>query len=160
MTGTTITEVKAHAADSMASAAELTCTTVEFTGITAELFPAATLRAGLRAGTSANTAKTTTVPAQPPDLSTETPRRLVDTLNPAVRAVSARTPWVATTMADRKGAIRHAEMPASVAAEAFTAAAVEALMLAVAAGGDRNFAMFPVDREIEKWREAICAERR
>jgi hypothetical protein len=42
-------------------------------------------------------------------------------------------------MADRKGAIRHAEEPASVAAEDFTAAAVEALMVAVAAGGDRKF---------------------
>jgi hypothetical protein len=143
----------------MASAAELTCTTVELTGTAAEPFPAATLRARLRAGTSANMAKITTVPAHPPDLSTETPRRLVDTLNPVVRAASARTPWAATTMADRKGAIRHAEMPASVAAEDFTAAALEALTVAVADGGDRNFAMFPVDREIEKWREAICAER-
>jgi hypothetical protein len=60
-------------------------------------------------------------------------------------------------MADRKGAIPHAETPASVAAEDFTAAALEALTVG-AAGGDRNFAMFPVDREIEKWREAICAE--
>jgi hypothetical protein len=159
MTETTITEVKAHAADSMVSAGELTCATVELTGIAAELLTAATLRAGLRAGTSANMAKITNVPAQPPDPSTETARRLVGTLNPAVRAASARTPWAATTMADRKGAIRHAEAPASVAAEDFTVAEVEALM-AGAAGGDRNFAMFPVGREIEKWREAICAERR
>jgi hypothetical protein len=42
-------------------------------------------------------------------------------------------------MADRKGAIRHAETPASVAAEAFTAAAVEALMVVVAAGGESKF---------------------
>jgi hypothetical protein len=37
---------------------------------------------------------------------------------------------------------------------------VAAEELAAAAGiGDRSFVMFLVDREIWKWREAICSER-
>ena len=81
---------------------------------------AAELRAGAQrreqaSGTSARAAESTTVPAQPPGLSTETRRLLEDTPNPAVRAASARAPSAATTMADRQGAFRHAEAPASVA---------------------------------------------
>ena len=67
-----------------------------------------------------------------PDLSRETGRLLEDTRNRAVRAASAQALSVATTMAERAEAIRHAEAPASVAEEAFMA--VEDLMAGAAAG--------------------------
>jgi hypothetical protein len=57
--------------------------------------------------------------------------QLEDTLKPAVRAASAPAHSVATTMAGRRGATRHAGAQASVAvAAAFTGEAVE-----VAGGG-------------------------
>ena len=101
--------------------------------------------------TSAGAAEFTTVPAQRPGLSTETPRLLEDTLHPAARAASARAPSAATAMADRPGAIRHAEAPASVAERRVAAvdlAAAEDLAAAVAGVGNRSFVMFLVDREI------------
>ena len=96
---------------------------------------------GSRQRNSADAAEFTTVPAQRPGLSTETTRLLEDTLNPAVRAASARAPSAATTRADRPGAIRHAEAPASVAERAAAeaglpaAAVAEDLAAAVAAIG-------------------------
>jgi len=52
----------------------------------------------------------------------ETITLLEDTPNLAVRAASARVPSATTTMADRKGVFRHAEVPASAAEEARGAA--------------------------------------
>jgi hypothetical protein len=45
----------------------------------------------------------------------------------AVKAESIRTPSAATTMADRKGAFRHAEAPASGVAADSTAVVVEGI---------------------------------
>jgi hypothetical protein len=59
-------------------------------------------------------AELATVPALRPGLSTETGKRLADTLHLAVRAAHARVPSAATAMADRPRAFRHAERPASV----------------------------------------------
>ena len=88
----------------------------------------------------------TTVPAQQPGLLKETITLLGDTLNPAVRAVSARAPSATTTMADRKGAFRRAEVPASAAAEGRVAAVRVAA--AVADTDNRSFVRFLVRREI------------
>ena len=68
--------------------------------------------AELGPGISVGVAEFTIVPGPPPGLSAETPRLLEDMLNPAVRAASARAPSAATTMADRQGAFRPAEVPA------------------------------------------------
>ena len=71
---------------------------------------------GERAARAAATAaEFTTVPAQRPGLSTETLRRLEDTLNPAAKAAFAREHSAATATAERPGAIRRAEAPASAA---------------------------------------------
>jgi len=103
---------------------------------------------GLPTGTPERVAEFTTVPAQRPILSAETPRRLEDTVNHKVRAASSLEPLAATTMAERQGAIHHEEAPASVAAhreaaalaaeEDFTAAvAVVVFTVAVAGIGNR-----------------------
>jgi hypothetical protein len=73
----------------------------------------------------------------------ETLRLLEDTLHRAVRAGSARAPSAATTMADRQGAFRHAEAPASaaehlVAVEDFTAVVAEDLAAVVVGVGSRS----------------------
>ena len=96
----------------------------------------------------------TTAPAQRPGLSTETGRRLEDMPNPAVRAASARVPSAATDKADRPGAFRHAEAPASLVAGRVAAVeehvALEERVVAaegvVAETGvvDRSFVMFLV----------------
>jgi hypothetical protein len=65
-----------------------------------------------------------------PGRSRETGGRLEDMLRLAARAAFARARSVATIMAERPGAIRHAEAPVSVA-EAFTVAA-EVMAVAVA----------------------------
>jgi hypothetical protein len=104
-------------------------------------------------------AKSTTIPPQQPGLSSEIPGLLEDTLNRAVRAASAQVPSAATTMADRKGAIRHAVAPALVAAEDFMAVEAEGFTGAVVVAGNRKSVMFPADREMWTWREAICGER-
>jgi hypothetical protein len=95
-------------------------------------------------------AEFTTILAQQPSRSTETSRRLADTLNLVARAASAPAPSAATTMADRQGAFRHTE------ARAWAAAHVAAVPVAeegtVAEGGmvvgegitDRGFVMFLV----------------
>jgi len=70
----------------------------------------------------------------------ETTTLLEDTLNLAVRAASARVPSATTTMAGRKGVFRHAEVPASAAAEGRVAA--------VAGIDNRRFVRFLVLREI------------
>ena len=104
----------------------------------------------------------TTVPAQRPGLSAETPRRLEDTLNPAVRAGSARAPSAATTMADRQGAFRHVEAPAWVAEQRAPAVAEQRVAAEeehVAGVANRSIVMFLVACNNLKWREAICGER-
>ena len=78
---------------------------------------------GLPTGTPERAAEFTTVPAQRPILSAETQRRLEDTVNHTVRAAFTLAPLAATTMAERQGAIHHAEAPASVAAPRVEAAA-------------------------------------
>src|ERR1700692_286900 len=94
-------------------------------------------------------AKSIPIPPQQLGLSTEIPGRLEDTLNRAVRAAYAQVPSAATTMADRKGPFRHAEVPASVqAAEDFMAVEAEGFTGAVVVAGNRNSVMFPADREI------------
>jgi hypothetical protein len=98
-----------------------------------EPVPASTKGTGRRTGISAGGAEIPTVPAQRPGLLKETTRLLGDTVNPAVRAVSARAPSAAITMAERLGAFRHAEVPASV---------VEERVAAVAAIIDRRVFMF------------------
>ena len=99
--------------------------------------------------TSAGVAAFTTVRAQRPDPSTETPGLLEDMLNPAARAVSVRAPSADTTMADKQGAIRRAEAPASVEERPVAAdLAAAAADLAAAGAGNQNFAMFLVDRQI------------
>jgi len=94
--------------------------------------------AGLPTGTSAGAAKFTTIPAQQPGLSVEIPGLLVDTLNPVGRAASARAPSAAMTVADKKEAFRHAEAPASAAAERFTVVEAEGLTGAVAGVANRT----------------------
>ena len=90
---------------------------------------------------SASAAAHPTVPAQRPDLSMAILRLLVATLNPTVRAASARAPSATTTTVDRKGAFRHAEAPASVAEEHTVAAVVAPVGI-----GNRSFVMFLVVR--------------
>ena len=75
---------------------------------------------------TAGAAEFTTIPAQLPGLSTETGRRLADTLHLAVRAASARAHSAATVMADKPGAFLHAEGPASAAADRTAVARVAA----------------------------------
>src|SRR5713101_1612367 len=130
ITGMTTTEVEASAAELRASASELVPATTKGTGRqtgtpanAAELVPAPTKGTGCQTGTPAGVAEIPTVPAQRPDLLKETTRLLEDTLNPAVRAVRARAPSAGTTMADRQGAFRHEEAPASVAEQHVVAAA-------------------------------------
>ena len=89
-------------------------------------------------------------------LSTETPRLLEDMLRPAVRPVFARVPSAAMPRADRQGAIRRAEAPASVVEVRVLAA--EALAAVAAGVGNPSLIVFLVDREIQEWREAICSE--
>src|ERR1017187_6008978 len=88
---------------------------------------------GLRTGTPPGAARFPTVLAQRPDLSTATPRLLEDMLNPAVRAAPARAPSAGTARADRRGAIRHAEVGASVAGQR-----AEAVELTAAVAGIDN----------------------
>ena len=85
-------------------------------------------------------AEFTTVRVQRPGLSRGTARLLEDTRNPAVRAASAQVPSAATSMADRPGAFRHAEVPASVEAEGRVAAE--------AGAGNRSRVTFRANREI------------
>ena len=70
------------------------------------------------------------VPAQRPELSTETGRRREATLHPAARKVSARAPSAASRRAGRQRAIRHGERPAS-AGEQRVAAVAEKRAVAV-----------------------------
>jgi len=100
------------------------------------------------------------VPAQRPQLSTETARLLEDTLHPAVRKASARAPSAASKRADRQRAIRHGERPASVAEKRVAAVAEGEHRVAEVVGIiNQSFVMFSVDCKIWKWREAICGER-
>jgi hypothetical protein len=98
-----------------------------------------------------------TVPAQRPGLLKETITLLEATLNLTVRAASGRVPSATTTMADRKGAFRHAEAPASAEEEGRVAA--EDLAAAVADIDNQNFVRFLVLCKIYNWREATCGER-
>jgi hypothetical protein len=129
-----------------ASAAELVLASTKGTGrqtgtraSAAELVLASTKGTGHQAGTRATAAEMPTDPARRRGLSTVIPRLLEGTVNLAVRAVFARAPSAGTTMADKQGAIRHAEAPASVA---------EQHMAAVAASiGNRSFVVFLVVRK-------------
>jgi hypothetical protein len=85
------------------------------TAYVAEWVAAPTQGTGLSMGIAAVAAGFTTVPAQPPGLSTETPRLLEDTLHPAARVAPARAYSAATTMADKQEAIPHVVAPALVA---------------------------------------------
>ena len=81
-----------------------------------------------------------TVPEQRRGPSAEMHELLEDTRNLAAKAASARAPLAATTTAERRGAIRHAEAAASEVAG--HAAAAER----VAAGIDnRRFIVFTAD---------------
>jgi hypothetical protein len=60
-------------------------------------------------------------------------------------------------MADRKGAFRHAEVPASAAEEGRVAA--EDLAAVVADIDNQSFVRFLVLCKIYNWREATCGER-
>ena len=99
----------------------------------------------------ADTVGLPTIPGLRPGLSRETGRRLEDSVNPAVRAVSARAPSAATTTAERPGAIPPAEVPVSEGALA-AAAAFMAVVDTAAGGGNHGFVMLPVELEIERWR--------
>jgi hypothetical protein len=125
--------------EEQACAAGLTVSAVELT-------PAALPYPGLLTGTSANAAEFTTVPEPCPGLSTETPRRLEDTPNRAVKAASAQVLSAATGTVDRPGAFPHAEGPAWVAEH--RVAAVEHLAAEEAGGGNRRLVMFRVASEI------------
>lgn len=107
----------------------------ELTATGAVIVPATTKGIGLQAGTPASVAENPTVPVQQPGLLKETKRLLGDTLNPAVRAVCARAPSAATTMAVRHRAIHHAEAPASAAVD---------LTAALAAITNRGIFMFVI----------------
>jgi hypothetical protein len=114
---------------------------VELTATGVEIVPAAMKGTGLPMRTPRAAAGLKTVPPQRPGLLKETITLLEDTPNLAVRAASARAPSATTTMADRKGVFRHAEVPAS--------AAEEARVAAVVAGIDhRGFMRFLIHREI------------
>ncbi|SPE24810.1 conserved hypothetical protein [Candidatus Sulfotelmatobacter sp. SbA7] len=78
-------------------------------------------------------AELATVPAPRPGLSTETGKRLADMLHPVVRAASAPVPSAAMGMADRPGAFRHAERPASVVERRVAAVGLMAADLTAAA---------------------------
>src|SRR6266478_4713040 len=129
ITGTTTTEAEKRAA-------KLAATTADLAATGAEIVPAATKRVGHPGRTPASEAANPTVPAQRPALLKETTTLLGDTLNPGVRAVRARVPSATTTMADRKGVFRHAEVPAS--------AAEEGRVAAVAGIDNRSFVRFLV----------------
>ena len=133
--------------------ADTQCTTMAGTTPGAERFITGAIspEEAYAAELTTRAAELTTVPAQPPDLSTETGRRLEATLSPAVRVANVRAPSAVTTMANRQRAIRHAERPASVveqrvAAERRVAAEAEEDLVAVAVAGviNRSTVMFLV----------------
>jgi len=100
----------------------------------AELTPGAAELTPDAAEPMVGVAEFTTVAAQRPGPSAETPRRLEDTLHPAARAARARAHSAATAMAEKPGAMRHVEAPAwvaeRVAAEELAVAAVLAAVVA------------------------------
>src|SRR6266478_2116637 len=138
ITATTTIEVETRAA-------ELTATAADITATGAGIVPAAMKGTGRQMRTPAGAAELKTVPAQQPGLLKETITLLEDTLNPAVRAAFARAPSATTTMADRKGAFRHAEAPASAAEERVAAVRVAEV---VADTDNRSFVGFLIHREI------------
>jgi len=101
ITTTIIIEAETHTADLAATGAEIVPAAMKGTGLPMRTLAAAT---GLK-----------TVPARRPGLLKETIILLEDTLNPAVKAVRVRALSAATAMAERHGAIHHAEVPASAA---------------------------------------------
>ena len=123
MTGTTTTEVEKRAANLAATTADLGATG-------AEIVPAAMKGTGPPVRTPVGPAGLKTVPPQWSGLLKETITLLGDTLNPGVRAASARAPSATTTMAGRKGVFRDAEVPAS-AEEEGRVAAVAGLIIEV-----------------------------
>jgi hypothetical protein len=96
-------------------------------------------RHGLPAGTAAACAAFTTAPKERRSLSAAIAGPLAAMPNLAVRAVFAPEPSAATAMAERNGAFRRAEAPASVAAEvAFTVAVAEAACTAAVGTAERT----------------------
>ena len=99
--------------------------------------------------------------------STVTVRLPEGTRNLTARVVSTLVASAGTTMADKPEAFQHAEIRASAAVADFTAAAVVVVAVRTVAAvavianplNNQNFVRFPVDREIQKWRKAICGER-
>ena len=90
--------------------------------------------------------RVSTVSARGPVLSTETTGRLEDSRHLADRGAPAQAPSAASGMADRQGAFRRAEGPAS-GAEDFMVAVdfteVAEVSTEVAGVGNRSFVMFP-----------------
>jgi hypothetical protein len=113
--------------------------------------------AGLKVSTAVE-ASEAVVSVQDPVHSTETTEQLEDTRHLADRGVPAQGPLAASGMVDKQEAFPHAEVPASGAGD-FTVAVAEER---VGAAGvvNRTFVIFAVDCEPQKWREAICGERR
>jgi hypothetical protein len=126
MKGTGPTRTSATAADLMATGAEIVL--------------AATKGIGPPTRTPAAAAGLKTVPAQRPGPLKEIITLREGTLNPAVKAVRDRAPSATTTMADRKGAFRLAEVPASAAEEGRVVA--EDLTAAVAGLDNQSFVLF------------------
>jgi hypothetical protein len=142
------TRTPATAVDLTATGAQIVLAAMKGTGRQAgtpvnalELAPASTKGIGPPMRMPAAAAGLKTVPAQRPGLLKETTKRLEDMLNPAVRAASARAPSATTTTADRRGAFRHAEAPASAGEE-------ERVAEVVAGIDNRSFVGFPIHREI------------
>jgi hypothetical protein len=133
------TEVEANAAELAPAPMKGTDRQMGTPPSAVELAPVPTKGTGRQTGTPAGAAEIPTVPAQRPGLLKETTRLLEGSVSPAVRAASARAPSAGTTMADRQGAFRHAEAPASAA---------EQRVAAVAGIDNRTFVRFQVYREI------------
>lgn len=137
----------------------------ELTAAAEQVALASTRVTDLLTGTSVGAAGPATVLVRRLGLSTETRRLPGVMLHPGVRAASGLVPSAATTMADRRGPIRHAEARATVAEQRVAAEAEDLAVVVVAAdltaagAGNRSFVVFYADREIQKWREAICGER-
>lgn len=86
-----------------------------------------------------------TIPAQLPSLSKEVPRPREGTLNRAVKAECVRSPSATTIMAERQGAIRHEEAPASVVGQG-----VAPLAEGMAGAVNQVFLYAPGDPEMRK----------
>jgi hypothetical protein len=113
-------------------------------------------------------AASTAAPVHRPDLSTEAPRLLEDTLNPAAKAAFAQEHSATTDMAHRQRASLHAVVPALAAERAvvvvdIVAVAVVDIVAAVAdivavVTGNSCIIVFITACQILKWRETVCCQ--